>query len=340
MPFSASIAVSEMSQIGEARRTAVRVADQSGLPETERGQVAIVATELATNLVRYAKDGRLFVQSVRRDGTSTVQLLAVDGGPGIADVAKCLQDGFSSGGTRGTGLGAVKRLSDDFDVYSGVGSGTIILSRVSDGRRTRRHSSTFTWAALSTPAPGETVCGDVWRIRDAEAEIAIMVADGLGHGPLAADAAEKAAAVFDAGDFDSPKTFCERAHQALSGSRGAALAMAHAASSGAMRYAGTGNISGALVHDGKSRGLTSQNGTAGVTVRRVQQFDYDWRADGVLIMHSDGLTSRWSLDAYPGIATRDPAMIAGALHRDCTRGRDDATIVVVKRHEAAVKRHG
>jgi len=340
MPFSASIAVSEMSQIGEARRTAVRVADQSGLPETERGQVAIVATELATNLVRYAKDGRLFVQSVRRDGTSTVQLLAVDGGPGIADVAKCLQDGFSSGGTRGTGLGAVKRLSDDFDVYSGVGSGTIILSRVSDGRRTRRHSSTFTWAALSTPAPGETVCGDVWRIRDAEAEIAIMVADGLGHGPLAADAAEKAAAVFDAGDFDSPKTFCERAHQALSGSRGAALAMAHAASSGAMRYAGTGNISGALVQDGKSRGLTSQNGTAGVTVRRVQQFDYDWRADGVLIMHSDGLTSRWSLDAYPGLATRDPAMIAGVLHRDCTRGRDDATIVVVKRHEAAVKRHG
>jgi len=331
MPPSATIAVSEMSQVGEARRTAVRVAEQSGLPETERGQVAIVATELATNLARYAKDGRLFVQSAHNDGTSTVQLLAVDAGPGIADVAKCLQDGFSSGGTPGTGLGAVKRLSDDFDVYSTVGSGTIILSRVIERRRPRRRTSTFVWAALSTPAPGETVCGDTWRIRDIEGGIAIMVADGLGHGPSAADAAEKAAAVFDASDFDSPKTFCERAHEALSGSRGAALAMADVAASGAMRYAGTGNISGALVQDGKSRGLPSQNGTAGVAVRRVQQFDYDWRADGVLVMHSDGLTSRWSLDAYPGIATRDPAMIAGALHRDCARGRDDATIVVVKR---------
>lgn len=331
MPFSASVAVTEMSQVGEARRLATRVADQSGLPETERGQVAIVASELATNLARYAKNGRLFVQSLSQDGSACVQLLAVDAGPGIADVAKCLQDGFSSGGTLGHGLGAVKRLSTDFDVYSVVGSGTVILSRVSERKRARRADGVFNWAALSTPAPGEIVCGDVWRIRDANGDIAVMVADGLGHGQAAADAAERAAAVFDANDFDSPKIFCERAHQALTGTRGAALAMAHVASSGAIRYAGAGNIAGALIHNGKSRGLASQNGTAGVAVRRLLQFDYEWPAGGLLVMHSDGLTSRWSLDAYPGITSRDPAMIAGVLHRDCTRGRDDATVVVVKK---------
>jgi hypothetical protein len=178
----------------------------------------------------------------------------------------------------------------------------------------------------------------VWRIRDADGGIAVMVADGLGHGVLAADAAEKAAAVFDAARFESPKAFCERAHQALLGSRGAALAVAHVAASGAMRYAGTGNISGALVQNGKSRGLTSQNGTAGVAVRRVLEFDYEWPADGLLVMHSDGLTSRWSLDAYPGLASRDPAMIAAVLHRDCTRGKDDATVVVVKKSTGI--RHG
>jgi hypothetical protein len=78
------------------------------------------------------------------------------------------------------------------------------------------------------------------------------------------------------------------------------------------------------------RGLVSHNGTIGVEVRRLQQFDYESPAEALLVMHSDGLQSRWSLEAYPGIMHRHPALIAGVLYRDYSRQRDDLTVCVVR----------
>jgi hypothetical protein len=187
----------------------------------------------------------------------------------------------------------------------------------------------FRWGAVSTPAPNETVCGDAWSVAEPAGEIMVMVADGLGHGVLAAEASARAVATFDGQGFASPQAFCEESHRALTGTRGAALALAHVAG-GKVRFAGLGNIAGSLVAPGGvGRGLISQNGTAGLQVRRVQQMDYPWPGGGSLVMHSDGLTGRWSLGAYPGLLRRHPAVIAGVLYRDSLRGRDDATIVVV-----------
>ena len=326
-----TLVVSEVSQVGQARRAAIRLAIASKLSTEAQGEVAVIATELATNLARYGRDGRLFIQSMRRPEESFVQMLAVDSGPGIADLQRSMQDGVSTGGTPGTGLGAVRRMSDDFDIYSSVGQGTLVLSRVSVSR-SKQPQRSYRWAAISTPAPHETVCGDAWRIVEKNGELGVMVVDGLGHGLLAAEAANRAAALFDAEAGPSePAGFCGRAHQALAGSRGAALAVAHVSMAGRVRYAGVGNIAGAIVGSAGGRGLPSQNGTVGLQVRRVQEFDYELPERGVLVMHSDGLTSRWSLDAYQGLASRHPALIAGVLYRDCLRGRDDATIVVVKR---------
>jgi anti-sigma regulatory factor (Ser/Thr protein kinase) len=323
-------AVTDASQVGQARRAAVRLAEGSDLSEEARGEVAIIATELANNLVRYGKNGCLFLQSVRQREETYVQMLAVDSGPGIADVHRSLQDGVSTGGTPGTGLGAVRRMSDDFDIYSTIGKGTLVLSRVV-AARAKRPPPLYEWAAVSTAAPRETVCGDVWRILEQNGQLAVMVADGLGHGPSAAEAAHRAADLFDAEAPPDPGPFCQRAHQALAGSRGAALAVALTSDSGRVRYAGVGNIAGAIVGIDRSQGLSSQNGTVGLQMPRVREFEYDWPQRGILIMHSDGLTSRWSLDEYQGLVSRHPALIAGVLHRDCFRGRDDATVVVVKK---------
>ena len=329
-PPDEALVVTEASQVGQARRAAIRLARDLKLSAQAQGEVAIIATELAGNLARYGRDGRFILQSVRRPEGSFVQMLAVDSGPGIADLRHSLQDGVSTGGTPGTGLGAVRRLSDDFDIYSAAGRGTLVLSRVR-GTRPKTSAPRYHWAAISTPAPKETVCGDVWRIAERDGELVVMVADGLGHGPLAAEAAGRAAQLFDEQPAPQPATFCDRAHQALSGSRGAALAIAHVSGSGHLRYAGVGNIAGAIVGADGSRGLSSQNGTVGVLLRRVQEFGYEFPEHGVLVMHSDGLTNRWSLDNYQGLAARHPALIAGVLYRDCLRGRDDATIVVIKR---------
>lgn len=325
-----ALPMTEASQIGQARRAAARLAVDAALSDEHQGEVAIIATELATNLVRYATGGRLLLQSVRQPEGAYVQMLSMDSGPGIADVKKSMQDGVSTGSTPGNGLGAIKRMSETFDIYSAAGKGTLVLSRVGK-MKSGGHRNNYDWAAISTPAPRETACGDDWRVCEVNGALSVMVVDGLGHGLLAAEAASRAATLFDAEVPSQPAAFCEEVHRRLNGSRGAAIALAHITSRGRVTYAGVGNIAGTIVTDLKGRGLASQNGTAGVQIRRVQQFEYEWPEGATLVMHSDGLTSRWSLGDYPGLSARHPAIIAGVLYRDCVRGRDDATVVVVKR---------
>lgn len=322
------VPVTHPSRVGEVRRLAVRLAEVAGLNESQRGAVAIAATELATNLSRYATAGRVLLQSLTPVAGACVELLAIDGGPGM-DVDQCLTDGYSSGGTSGTGLGAVKRLACSFDAYSRPGSGSVVMARFGSGG-SRPSRTPFRWGAVSTNAPGEEVCGDAWSIAERDGELSVMVADGLGHGPSAAEAANRAVVTFARHSFDGPDTFCETAHRDLAGTRGAAVALAHLARGGSARYTGIGNISGVIVaNDGSSRGLVSQNGTVGYQMRPAQPQDYAWPSPARLIMHSDGLTNRWTLSAYPGLLRRHPAVIAGVLHRDFLRGRDDATVVVV-----------
>jgi anti-sigma regulatory factor (Ser/Thr protein kinase) len=329
------IPVTDPSVVGEGRRRAARLAEEAGLDATDQGRVAIVVTELATNLVRHARDGRLILRSTAAGGSdgavASVEVLAVDAGPGMADVNRCLSDGFSTGGTAGNGLGAVRRMSDEFDIYSAA-SGTVVLARVNAGRVTRGVAAAARsprWGGVSVPAPGEEVCGDAWRVVQAEGLVSIIVADGLGHGPIAAEAADGACGVFAADPFREPKAIVEAAHRAISGTRGAAVAVARFdAVAGQLRYAAVGNIAGSLLHGGASRGLVTHNGTVGHQVRVVQQFEYPWRGGSVVVMHSDGLQSRWSMDKYPGLLARHPAVIAGVLLRDFRRGRDDVTVVV------------
>jgi hypothetical protein len=230
-------------------------------------------------------------------------------------------------------LGAVRRQASVFDIYSTPGVGTVVMARVNLERSTGAAGS-FTWGSVSLPKPPELVCGDAWRVLTRSSEVAVLVADGLGHGPLAATAARKAADVFEELAFAEPRTIIERAHAAMSGTRGAAVAIARANGTGRLDYAGVGNIAGTVAAAERNAGLVSQNGTVGVQVRKLQQMEYSWPHRGVLIMHSDGLSQRWSLDAYPGLRMRHPAVIAGVLSRDFGRGHDDATVVVVARDGA------
>ncbi len=101
--------------------------------------------------------------------------------------------------------------------------------------------------------------------------------------------------------------------------------------SGPVRYAAVGNISSALVAAGAIRRMVSLPGTVGLQARRIQQFAYEWAPEAVLVMHSDGVATRWDLSAYPGLVLRHPSLVAGVLYRDFARHRDDATVLVVRR---------
>jgi hypothetical protein len=189
------------------------------------------------------------------------------------------------------------------------------------------------FSVISVPAPNETECGDAWQLRLIGHMLAVIVVDGLGHGPLAADAAAEAIAVFDGAQFDSPVSYFEAAHSSMNTKRGAAIAMALAdLSQRKLRYAGVGNIAGSLIGSGANQGrsLPSNNGIVGGLVRRVHQFEYEWQDRDLLILHSDGLTDRWKLRDYPGLTRAATGVIAAVLYRDAKRGRDDATILVAR----------
>jgi anti-sigma regulatory factor (Ser/Thr protein kinase) len=314
--------IEEESQVGEARRDAQRLAMAYGLDDTQTGRVAIAATELATNLYRHGSGGQLLLQPIKAGKQEAIELLAIDKGRGMSDVNRCLGDGYSTTGTAGTGLGAVRRLSVEFDIHSVPGEGTIVMSRVGPVAGSR-------FGAISIALQGETECGDGWALAQDHDCATLMVVDGLGHGTFAAAAAECAQRVFADTPAESPRGLLERAHRAMSGTRGAAAAVARIGTTGTVSYAGVGNISGCLVNAEKSQGLISHNGTLGLTMPRLQQFEYERAAESFLVMHSDGISARWDLHENASLRLRHPAIIAAILYRDHARARDDATVVVL-----------
>jgi anti-sigma regulatory factor (Ser/Thr protein kinase) len=319
--------VEELSQVGECRRAAQRLAEAHGFDDTLVGRVGIVATEMTNNLVKHAGRGELLIQALLDGASTSIELVSIDRGPGM-QVDLCMRDGYSTAGTAGTGLGAISRLSTMFDVYS-HSRGTVAVARICNPEKAARGvSPNFEFGVISVAIAGEIECGDIWRIASRDRTTAILVGDGLGHGPLAATAARAAAAAFEEGPFDPPSESVQRLHRALSGSRGAAGACAVLSQDGKITYSGVGNISGSVVSSVRSRGMVSHNGILGLKLVRKQQFEYDYALGDRVVMHSDGVSARWSLDAYPGLFVRHAAVIAAILYRDHARPRDDVTVVV------------
>jgi anti-sigma regulatory factor (Ser/Thr protein kinase) len=337
----AAFDVLESSRVGEVRRHAVQLAESLGFDEVATGRVAIVATELANNLVRHAREGRMLVGAVHdpEGGEPLVELMSLDRGPGIANVAASLVDGHSTGGTSGTGLGAVRRLSRVFDVYSSVPAGTVILARLAptaapEGRGTG--ASPYAVGVVRLAAPGELVCGDNWQVHQQAGRVSVFLADGLGHGPLAQEAADAAVAVAADHEGRAPSEVLDLVHQALRSTRGAAVAMASIDLEAAtLQFAGVGNVAGRIVSGVVDRSLMSQHGTAGLQQsRRVRDVAYELPPHALVLLHSDGLTSRWKFDQEPGLLQHHPGVIAGWLVREQLRGRDDATVVILKRQDS------
>lgn len=326
------VALDDQSAIGECRRNGKRLAEAYDFDEDSAGRVGIVATELATNVIRHGGGGEMLLQVLDDGLAPQVEMTAIDRGEGMRDVGLCLRDGYSTSGTSGTGLGAVQRFSALFDLFSAAGKGTVVVSRIRrKADATRSAASRLELGAVCQALAGETECGDTWRLADGGASLAVLVADGLGHGALAAAAAQAAAEAFAKHPFAEPDSGLQSLHRSLCGGRGAVAAWAglHVAKS-RVEYAGVGNIGGAIVAKDGSHGMVSHPGTLGVQLSRTRQFSYNWPPDSLVVMHSDGVSARWSLADYPGLFGRHPAVIAGVLYRDAARKRDDATIVLVR----------
>jgi anti-sigma regulatory factor (Ser/Thr protein kinase) len=311
--------VEDPSGVAPARRAAEELAESLGFDEQRVGEVAIVATELATNLVRHGRGGEI----VLRANAPTVDLIAFDRGPGMREPGRALEDGYSTGGGPGNGLGAVARLSATMDIHTGA-DGTVVAVRLGP--------QTEPWITdgVALPMAGETASGDAWACAREGAQVTILLADGLGHGDDAAVAAHTALRELRAGI--DPAVALERIHGALRVTRGAAAAVARVdLAGGHVDYAGIGNIASTIVEGHRTKSLVSMPGTLGHRLQKVRAFEYELPPGGLLVMHSDGLRTAWELQGYPGLLRRDPLVIAALLIRDFDRGRDDVSVVVTRR---------
>ncbi|WP_213938246.1 ATP-binding protein [Pseudomonas sp. dw_612] len=315
--------IEDSSQIGHARRTAQQLAEKHGFDATDAGRVALVVTELASNVLKHAIRGELHLRTLPRPSGFGIEILAVDRAAGF-DLQACLTDGFSTGGTQGIGLGAVSRQTEVFDVYADH-RGAVLLTRLyprSDKAPDRRIG------VSQHSLHDDPACGDVWHLAFDGNCISALVIDGLGHGEEAERAARAGEKTFALAPFASPTLLLEDMHQAMTGTRGGAVAFAQF-NGDALKFTGIGNIGASLIGPDKSRGLASHPGIVGGQYRKAQPFDYAQVNGHLLIMYSDGLQSRWNLQDYPGLVHRHPAVIAAVLHRDFCRGRDDVTVLVV-----------
>ncbi len=322
------ISIHDPSDVAVARRAATELGRIQVLDEVKLGQLALVVTEAATNIVKYAERGEMILRGLAGGG---VEILALDNGPGIADLPRQLADGNSTGGTYGIGLGAMGRLSQEFAIFSRPNQGTVLRLVL---WRDACPVSPLVVGAVCLPMPGEDICGDAWILEQGPAGATLMLADGLGHGPAAAEAALAAAAVVADRECPPPAALLQQMHQALRGTRGAAVAVAQInGQQGIVKFAGVGNIAACLLRDGRRRHLVSHNGIVGSNLRKVAEFAEPWEPGCLLIAHSDGINTRWDLDVYPGLALCHPGLIAAVLYRDFRRERDDVSVVVLRQED-------
>lgn len=327
--------IEDRSYFSIIKKDIAKAAKGIGFSVEQIGRLNIIISELTSNLLKFGQQKREFIwKAVCQNGQAGIEMLALDKGPGISNINHALQDGFSTSGTAGEGLGAVRRLSHFFDVYSQAGQGTVVLSRLFSKNSLLPVNTTAVTAALSVPKPGEELSGDGYHVEfDAEQDIFnLLVLDGLGHGPQAHEAAEAALKVYACQKKESPARGLEEIHQSIKKTRGGVgMALHYNFKKQEISYYGVGNISGRLVGYDSAKSLISFNGIVGhIMSPRAKNQLIEWGYGMLLIVHSDGIHSHWELRNYPHIQAHDPLILAACLYRDANRGTDDVTIVVSK----------
>ncbi|MFI5894188.1 ATP-binding protein [Actinoplanes sp. NPDC051513] len=315
-----------------ARRAAERLAGQLGLPAQKTAELSIVVAEAAGNLVKHADQGTMLVRAVRDEQQAGVEIIAIDHGPGMADLAVSVGDGHSTAGTLGIGLGAIVRQASWCDLHSVPGKGTVLVAQVWPAGPPQP-----AWAAgLTRPLTGELVSGDAFAVRDADGRRQMLMCDGLGHGGLAAAAAQEAVRAFADAPPQPPAAVVELLHRRMNHTRGAAVAVAELDPTGGpeggglVRYAGLGNISGTVIGPGGRHGMISLPGIAGHQRRQIREYDYPIEPGAIVLMQSDGVVDRFDLAGYPALLSHSPAVIAATVLRDAGVRRDDAGVVVAR----------
>jgi anti-sigma regulatory factor (Ser/Thr protein kinase)/serine/threonine protein phosphatase PrpC len=346
-----SVEIRDEAQVGMARRAVHSYASGLEFNETELAEIDIVVQEIGTNAARYATGGGWlhFTSTPPVLEEMGLELFYWDMGPGIYNMDRAIRDGVSTSGSLGAGLGAIRRLMDEFDVYSTMrltgrltavqqrrtSHGTVLLARKwtskgkqSDDDEVAQARRIGVW---SRPHPSEELNGDAYFMLRRGGRTLFAVVDGLGHGKGAKDAADAAVEALSEWGGEALEDVMTAAHNALRATRGAVMGVAIIDyENERFDYASVGNISARVFGTPERVSLIPTNGMMGGRLGKVRVWTHRWAQGATLVMTSDGLSEKWDINSYPGLLERSPQLLAGILMRDYARMADDATVLVVR----------
>ncbi len=327
-----SFAANDRSYFSLLKKEIHRRAQEAGINQPRTNEIDIIVSEMTSNLFKYGDDGEILMGVFENNGSPYIELISIDNGPGIANPTRMMQDGVSTTNTMGCGLGSIKRLSDVFELYSLVGWGTIVLSRIYNEPPKLRDKSDLFIRPIVVAKPGETVSGDGFVVKKTDKYIKMMLADGLGHGPEANKAVNEAASMFKIFPDYSPTETLRFIHSSIKKTRGAVInIIGYDLDAKAWSSTGIGNIAVRMMGPAGFRNHMSYNGIVGHNIPNTMN-DQQYLAEGynMTVLCSDGIKTRWDMLKYPQMYKYDQSVLAAAIYKDHARRNDDMSVVVAK----------
>ncbi|MBC7743839.1 MAG: SpoIIE family protein phosphatase [Flavobacterium sp.] len=307
-------------------------AAEAGFNSQQLGNIDIIVAEMTSNLLKFAEKGEILMCISGEKDQEYLELICIDSGPGMSDTDRMIQDGISTSGTLGNGLGSMKRLSQYFDVYSIIGWGTIIVCRVYKNPQKTSKLKHILLRSIVVAMPGEIVSGDGLFYAQSADYFKLLVADGLGHGTEANKAIIEAGKAFKQCREKDPSEIIRYVHESIKKTRGAVGTIVICDfKSKIWKIAGVGNISTCVTNYQSVRQLMPYNGIIGHNIPNTIGINEIAIADfQQIILCSDGLKPRLNLNKYSGIHRYDLTFLAAALYKDHARKTDDMSVVICK----------
>ncbi len=333
------------ADIGVCRRKSASLARQLGFDDVKTGEIAILVSELITNVLKHGggKGIIMLCQLINEDSRKAIEIWCCDNGKGIPDFEKAVSDGFTDKNSLGIGLGTIRRFSDimeinpkipptvngsDFSI-PGYRHCLRIVKWVPENKWIGNNRNLVT-GAVTRCKQGESLSGDTYLISHLSPSKTIAaVIDGLGHGKEAHLAANIAKEQILLRPELPPDSLIVYVHQAIRGTRGAVIGLIQLdTNADKLQFTGIGNIEGFIVTSSGKKNLLSFGGIVGHNIRTPRVFDFPFKPKDTACLYTDGINSRWRIDE---INWQDhPQQIAEYLVSNFSRPNDDATILIIR----------
>ena len=325
------IPIYDEASVSSARERVREAGRQLNLTKDVVESVALIASELTHNQLAHAKQGYFAVSAVERRGVRGLEVIAADIGPGIESPRRAIQDeNPPTSGSLGAGLGAVSRMADEVEFDNRMFEGACIVARKFEAAA----ASCCETAIMGRPYPGEVISGDDAVFFQSDSTFVAAVSDGLGHGPEAREASNRAIESLlqrremELGDLVTAL------NTDLAATRGCVMSIIRFDKMRrTMESVCAGDVHAHLYHSREAHFFTPTPvvlATGHFQKQRIRVETVPVEPGSVLVIFTDGLKSRTNLKGQLDVLRQPAITIAQHLLENDSRPDDDALVLVAR----------